>query len=229
MAQLLDWFSHIGKVYFTQAQVVANPVSYDETSVLSNLYLLFLHNVCRVFGNVYDACLIAHFVTYILTAIVWFFVIKMLVKKVAPSVLVTLLVFVPAGFVLAVTLNPFVLGFLFIGFVLLLILGCMKALIKASAPQVEVSEPQTVENIENPEPVVTVVDFDAEKAVVVPVEEEKEAVALEEEKPAIFIPKSMKIPKRVSKPKLDYSEAVAVDNFYYDVDPPIQDDFDFKI
>ena len=69
-------------------------------------------------------------------------------------------------------------------------------------------------------PVVTVVCFDEEEAVTVP---EKQ-----EEKPVIFIPKSMEIPKRISKPKVEFAIEVAEENMHYDVNVDDNADFDLK-
>ena len=68
---------------------------------------------------------------------------------------------------------------------------------------------------EKQEPIVTVVNFEEEPAVVVP------------EKPQIFIPKTMEIPKRVSKPKIDYSVEVEQDKMHYDY--PVEDTVDFDV
>jgi hypothetical protein len=69
-------------------------------------------------------------------------------------------------------------------------------------------------------PVVTVVHFEEESAVTVP---EKQ-----EEKPVIFIPKSMEIPKRISKPKVEFAIEVAEENMPYDVTIDDNADFDIK-
>lgn len=216
MAQLLDWLTSIDKVYFTQAQVTLSPVSYEGTSILSKIYLMFLHEMCLVFGNVYEACLIAHFASFLVAAFVWYLAIRKLYQKVIPAVLTTLCVFVPLGVCFAVSLNPFVLPILLFGIVFWAIINCIKGLVAGKSKEVVVT-PSTKECIQE-EPVVTVVNFDEEPAVVVPDKTEKTA---------IFIPKSMEIPKRASKPKLDYALEVSVNEMFYDVDPPIQDDFDF--
>lgn len=65
------------------------------------------------------------------------------------------------------------------------------------------------------EPVVTVIHFEEEPAVTVP------------EKPQIFIPKSMEIPKRVSKPKVDFAIEVESDKMHYDY--VVDDAADFDI
>ena len=65
------------------------------------------------------------------------------------------------------------------------------------------------------EPVVTVIHFEEEPAVMVP------------EKPQIFIPKSMEIPKRVSKPKVDFAIEVETDKMHYDY--AVDDTADFDI
>ena len=70
------------------------------------------------------------------------------------------------------------------------------------------------------EPVVTVIRFDEEPAVTVP---EKEAPS---DKPLIFIPKSMEIPKRVSKPKVDFAVAVSEDRLHYDYQVDDTADYD---
>lgn len=68
------------------------------------------------------------------------------------------------------------------------------------------------------EPVVTVINFEEEPAVTVP----------EKEKPLIFIPKSMDIPKRVSKPKVDYSIEIAEDKECFDYEVDDNSDFDVE-
>ena len=65
------------------------------------------------------------------------------------------------------------------------------------------------------EPAVTVIHFEEEPAVTVP------------EKPQIFIPKSMEIPKRVSKPKVDFAIEVEQNKMHYDY--PVEDTADFDI
>ena len=65
------------------------------------------------------------------------------------------------------------------------------------------------------EPAVTVIHFEEEPAVTVP------------EKPQIFIPKSMEIPKRVSKPKVDFAIEVKSDKMHYDY--VVDDTADFDI
>ena len=67
---------------------------------------------------------------------------------------------------------------------------------------------------EKTEPIVTVVKFEEEPAVTIP------------EKPQIFIPKSMEIPKRVSKPKIDFTIAVDEDKMHYDYSVEETADFD---
>lgn len=74
--------------------------------------------------------------------------------------------------------------------------------------------------IQDEVPVVTVVCFEEESAVTVP---EKQ-----EEKPAIFIPKSMEIPKRISKPKVEFAIEVAEEKMHYDVNIDDNADFDIK-
>ena len=68
---------------------------------------------------------------------------------------------------------------------------------------------------EKNEPVVTVVKFEEESAVTIP------------EKTQIFIPKSMEIPKRVSKPKVDFTIEVEEDKMHYDY--PVEDTADFDV
>ena len=68
---------------------------------------------------------------------------------------------------------------------------------------------------EKKEPEVTVIHFEEEPAVTVP------------EKPQIFIPKSMEIPKRVSKPKVDFAIEVEQDKMHYDY--AVDDAADFDI
>lgn len=71
------------------------------------------------------------------------------------------------------------------------------------------------------EPVVTVIRFEEEPAVTVP---EKEAPS---DKPLIFIPKSMEIPKRVSKPKVDFAVEVTEDKLHFDYH--VEDTADYDI
>ena len=66
------------------------------------------------------------------------------------------------------------------------------------------------------EPVVTVIRFEEEPAVTVP------------EKPLIFIPKTMEIPKRVSKPKVDFAVEVEADKMHYDYNVEETADFDIQ-
>lgn len=63
-------------------------------------------------------------------------------------------------------------------------------------------------------------DFEAEDAVTVPAHGE-------EEKPLIFIPKSMEIPRRVSKPKIDFAMEVAEKDLHFDV--PVSEDADYDL
>lgn len=64
------------------------------------------------------------------------------------------------------------------------------------------------------EPVVTVIRFEDEPAVTVP------------EKSLIFIPKTMEIPKRVSKPKIDFALEVKDENMHYDYNVDDASEFD---
>lgn len=68
------------------------------------------------------------------------------------------------------------------------------------------------------EPVVTVINFEDQPAVTVPEKEQERAV--------IFIPKSMEIPKRVSKPKVGFAVEVAEDKMHFDVQVEENADFD---
>jgi len=217
MNQLQNWLVNIDKSYFERAQVTLESFAFEATSVVSNVYTLFLHKVCLLFGNVYEACLIAHFVVFIIATFVWFCAIKKLFRSVIASLLLTVCIFLPLGLVLAITLNPFVLWLLLFGIVCLCIISCIKWLLKSRANVQSLPDASLEQNTQN-EPVVTVVNFDDEQPVVVPVKDEQ---------PVIFIPKSMEIPKRTSKPKLDFAYEVAVSEMFYDIDPPPQDDFDF--
>ena len=67
---------------------------------------------------------------------------------------------------------------------------------------------------EKTEPVVTVIRFEDQPQVTVP------------EKPAIFIPKSMEIPKRVAKPKVDYALEVKDEDLHYDYQVDESAEFD---
>jgi len=69
---------------------------------------------------------------------------------------------------------------------------------------------------EREEPVVTVIHFEEEPAVTVP------------EKPLIFIPKSMEIPKRVSKPKVDFALEISADKLHYDYEVDDNSDYDIS-
>lgn len=64
------------------------------------------------------------------------------------------------------------------------------------------------------EPVVTVVHFEKEPAVTIP------------EKPAIFIPKTMEIPKRTAKPKVDFALDVQEEQMHFDYSVDETADFD---
>lgn len=86
------------------------------------------------------------------------------------------------------------------------------------------------------EPVVQVINFDEEPAVTVeeklipeekaPVSEEEDGNTLITEKPLIYIPKSMEIPKRISKPKIDFALEVEESKLHYDVAVEENSDFD---
>lgn len=217
MEQLQKWLAFIDKSYFERAQITLENVSYEGTSVVSKIYVMFLHKVCLFFGNVYEACLIAHFITFMIAVVIWYIALKKLFRRVSTACIVTLCIFVPLGFMLSTTLNPFVLMILLFGILLFVIISCIKALLKDKSVDNTLSLVEPDKTCQE-EPVVTFVDFDEEKAIVVPAEEEK---------PVIFIPKSMEIPKRTSKPKLDYSLAVAEDALFYDMDVADLDDFDF--
>ncbi len=74
------------------------------------------------------------------------------------------------------------------------------------------------------EPAVRVVRFEDEPAVVVP---EKPALSQNvQDKPLIFIPKTMEIPKRVSKPKVDFAIEVEAEKLHYDYSVEEGADFD---
>ncbi len=66
-----------------------------------------------------------------------------------------------------------------------------------------------------PEPMITVVNFDSLPQTVIP------------EKPLIFIPKTMEIPKRVSKPKIDYAIEVKEEKLHFDY--TVEDSADYDI
>ncbi len=218
MEQLQSWLLNIDNACFEQAQVTLEPFTYEGKAIVSKLYLLFLRNICLFFGNVYNACLIGHFIVFLLAAVVWFCVIRKLFKNIIVSVVLTVCIFVPLGALIGVHLNPFVLWLLFFGIVLFIVVSCFKSLFVNNLTE-HVYDEMPIEETSVEEPVVTVVNFDDENAVVVP----------EEERPAIFIPKSMTIPKRKAKPKLDYNEAFAEHHLFYDVDPPENDDYDFQV
>lgn len=92
---------------------------------------------------------------------------------------------------------------------------------EATSIKNEKEQMQEIVKVVSTEPsVVTVVHFEEESAVVVP---EKQ-----EEKPVIFIPKSMEIPKRISKPKVEFTIDVAEENMHYDVKIDDDEDFDIK-
>lgn len=70
------------------------------------------------------------------------------------------------------------------------------------------------------EPVVTVIHFEEQPAVTVP---EKQ-----QDRPVIFIPKSMEIPKRVSKPKVEFAVEVTEEKMHFDYDVAENADFDIS-
>ena len=72
--------------------------------------------------------------------------------------------------------------------------------------------------LEKEEPQVTIVRFEEAPAVTVPPKPEEE--------PLIFIPKSMQIPKRVSKPKVDFGIEVSEDKLHFDYQVEENADFD---
>lgn len=218
MEQLQSWLANLDQACFNEAQVTLEPFTYEGKALVSKLYLLFLRNICLFFGNVYNACLIAHFILFLLATFVWFLVIRKLFKSLVVSVVTSMVIFVPLGFVIGVHLNPFVLWLLFFGIVLFVVVSSFKSLFSNASNEMTSTE-MPDEKPQEDEPVVTVVNFDEEHATVIP----------EEERPAIFIPKSMSIPKRKSKPKVDYNEAFAEHHLFYDVDPPENDDYDFHV
>ena len=218
MEQLQSFLLNLDQAYFNEALVTLEPFTYEGKALVSKLYLLFLRNICLFFGNVYHACLIGHFIIFLLAIVVWFLTIKKLFKGIVVSLVTTVCIFVPLGALIGVHLNPFVLWLLFFGIVTFIIVCCFKSLFGDNMKQTN-SEKMPLEETNTEEPVVTVVNFDEENAVVVP----------EEERPAIFIPKSMTIPKRKAKPKVDYNEAFAEHHLFYDVDPPENDDYDFHV
>lgn len=67
------------------------------------------------------------------------------------------------------------------------------------------------------EPVVTVIHFDEEPAVVIPEKTDKSL---------IFIPKTMEIPKRVAKPKVDFAVEVEESKLHFDYSVEENADFD---
>lgn len=210
------WPANLGETYFLDAQVTDTKLHFAETSYVFRIYIVFLHTICMFFGNIYEICLASHYALFLLAALVWYFAIKKISNWIVSTVLIALLFMAPFSIVISQTLNPLVMWFLLFGLLVLMIVTLVKVLLgnKHNTP---VNVVEQLNDVAIDEPVVTVVNFEEEKAVVVPEQEEK---------PVIFIPKSMEIPKRVSKPKLDYSEAVAFDAMFYDMDVADLDDFD---
>lgn len=213
------WPTDMGETYFLDAKVTDAKLQLAETSYVFRIYIVFLHTVCKFFGNIYEICLLAHFVLFVIAAFVWYFTIKKMSNWIVAMVLIAMLFIAPFTIVISSTLNPLIMWFLLFGLLVFLIVSCAKLLFANKSNVVNDTNQPIASSVvdEADEPVVTVVNFEEEKAVVVPEQEEK---------PVIFIPKSMEIHKRVSKPKLDYSEAVAFDAMFYDMDVADLDDFD---
>lgn len=213
------WPAEMGKTYFLDAQVTDAKLYLADTSYVFRVYIYFLHTLCMIFGNIYEICLSAHFILFVFATIVWYLTLKKIFNWVVSLILIAILYLAPFSIVISCTLNPLVMWFLLFGFLVFLIVSCVKCLFTKESNKAHIANEQMESDMvpEADQPVVTVVNFEEEKAVVIPCEEER---------PAIFIPKSMEIPKRVSKPKLDYSEAVAVDAMFYDMDVADLDDFD---
>ncbi len=76
----------------------------------------------------------------------------------------------------------------------------------------------SIQTVSVAEPEVTIINFDEEKVITVP-EKPKDT-------PVIFIPKSMEIPKRVSKPKVEYTMEVTEEQMHFDVNVDENADFD---
>lgn len=108
----------------------------------------------------------------------------------------------------------------FLSYVGLLMLFGLTLREAVSAKSTKEQMQQKAEGVLAEPPIVTVVRFEEEAAVVVP-EKQKE-------KPAIYIPKSMEIPKRISKPKVEYAIDVAEEKMHYDVKIDDNADFDIK-
>jgi hypothetical protein len=85
---------------------------------------------------------------------------------------------------------------------------CISVLLGISIQQFLIPE------VKKEEPVVTVIKFEEEPAVTVP------------EKSLIFIPKTMEIPKRVSKPKVDFAVEVDDEKMHFDYNVDDKSDFD---
>lgn len=205
------WADSIDQSFFQLAQVTEQEFVYTSADIVSKAYVYFLHFVCRVFGNDYFVCSIVHFVLIALAMLVWYFALKKLLGAIVSLLLFACAMLLPFSIKATISCNPIALFLLFGGILVYIIITCVLTIVQIVRSKQSAAE----------EPVITVVNFDEEKAVSVP--------AYEEEKPLIFIPKSMKIPKREAKPKLDYSLAVAEDALFYDVDVEQNDDYDFLL
>lgn len=206
------WIDSVDQSYFQLAQVTEQTFAYTNFDIITNAYVYFLHLICLVFGNDYFLCSIAHFCLFALAMLVWYFAIKKILGTILSLVLFACAMLLPFCIKATINCNPIALFLFFGGILIYIIISCVKTIV--NIVKSKKTNPDTTE-----EPVITVVNFDEEKAVSVP--------PLEEEKPLIFIPKSMEIPKREAKPKLDYSLAVAEDALFYDVDVEQHDDYDF--
>ena len=72
--------------------------------------------------------------------------------------------------------------------------------------------------VSDSQPVVTVINFDELPAATIP--------AKQQDRPVIFIPKSMEIPKRVSKLKIEFAVEVTEEKMHYDLEVEENADFD---
>lgn len=211
------WPEDLGKTYFMRAQVTMEPFTYQNETIVSIPYHFLLHQICLIFGNVFEKSLIAHIVLFTLGVFVWYFAIKKVTNWIVALLFTSIWLLAPIGILLSLVLNPFVFWFFAFGLVALFMVSIVKAM-KKNKKDIALSLEQTLEL----EPVVTVVKFEEQEAVEIP------EVSSVEEKPLIFIPKSFETPKRVPKPKIDFTLEVPEEDLCFDVDISEQADYDIN-
>lgn len=209
------WPEDLGKTYFLNAQVAMEPFTYQNETILSIPYMFFLHQVCLMFGNVFQTCLLAHALLYMLGVFVWYFAIRKATNWIVSLFSTAIWLLAPFGILFSLVLNPFVLWFFALGVVSFFFVSIIKALLKMKKKS-DASLPHITES----EPVVTVVKFEEQEAVEVP------NMTQTDEKPLIFIPKTFETPKRVAKPKVDFAVEVPEEQLCFDLDISEQTDFD---